>query len=72
MGRKGINPARNTSYPRDLVGYGRNPPDPQWPHGAVFALQFVINYDEGGENSRSPRRLFPRSSARLLGPGNGI
>ncbi|MGB7414976.1 MAG: hypothetical protein WA902_12280, partial [Thermosynechococcaceae cyanobacterium] len=37
-------------YPRDLVGYGRNPPDPKWPHQAKLALQFVINYEEGGEN----------------------
>jgi putative urate catabolism protein len=38
-------------YPRDLVGYGRTPPDPQWPGGARLALQFVLNYEEGGENS---------------------
>ncbi|MDI4635404.1 allantoinase PuuE [Pelomonas sp. V22] len=38
-------------YPRDLVGHGRNPPDPQWPGGARIALQFVLNYEEGGENS---------------------
>ncbi len=38
------------SYPRDLIGYGRNPPDPAWPGGARLALQFVINYEEGGEN----------------------
>lgn len=38
------------SYPRDLVGYGRNPPDPNWPDGARIAVQFVINYEEGGEN----------------------
>ncbi len=39
------------AYPRDMVGYGRNPPDPQWPGGAVLALQIVVNYEEGGENS---------------------
>jgi peptidoglycan/xylan/chitin deacetylase (PgdA/CDA1 family) len=39
------------SYPRDMVGYGRTPPDPRWPGGARVALQFVINYEEGGENS---------------------
>jgi putative urate catabolism protein len=39
------------SYPRDMVGYGRNPPDPDWPGGARLALQIVINYEEGGENS---------------------
>jgi putative urate catabolism protein len=38
-------------YPRDLIGYGRNPPHPQWPGGARVALQFVLNYEEGGENS---------------------
>jgi putative urate catabolism protein len=38
-------------YPRDLPGYGRNPPDPQWPGGAKLAVQFVINYEEGGESS---------------------
>jgi putative urate catabolism protein len=39
------------AYPRDLTGYGRDPPDPQWPGGAKVALQFVLNYEEGGENS---------------------
>jgi len=38
-------------YPRNLIGYGANPPDPQWPGGARLALQFVLNYEEGGENS---------------------
>jgi putative urate catabolism protein len=37
-------------YPRDLVGYGANPPDPRWPGRARVALQFVVNYEEGGEN----------------------
>jgi putative urate catabolism protein len=37
-------------YPRDLAGYGRTPPDPRWPGGAVIAVQFVLNYEEGGEN----------------------
>ncbi|MFO0606243.1 MAG: allantoinase PuuE [Polyangiales bacterium] len=38
-------------YPRDLRGYGRNPPHARWPGGARVALQFVLNYEEGGENS---------------------
>jgi len=38
------------AYPRDLRGYGRTPPDPRWPGGAAIAVQFVINYEEGGEN----------------------
>jgi len=36
-------------YPRDLIGYGRRPPHPQWQNQAKIALQFVINYEEGGE-----------------------
>jgi OHCU decarboxylase len=39
-----------SAYPRDLIGYGRNPADPRWPSGARIAVQFVINYEEGGEN----------------------
>ena len=38
-------------YPRDMVGYGPNPPHPQWPGGANIAVQFVLNYEEGAENS---------------------
>ncbi|MEO5671643.1 MAG: allantoinase PuuE [Ramlibacter sp.] len=38
-------------YPRDLAGYGRTPPHAQWPGNARIALQFVLNYEEGGENS---------------------
>jgi putative urate catabolism protein len=38
------------NYPRDLAGYGRNPPHAQWPGQARIALQFVLNYEEGGEN----------------------
>ena len=38
-------------YPRDLIGYGRNPPHPRWPGEARVALQFVLNYEEGAENS---------------------
>jgi putative urate catabolism protein len=37
-------------YPRDLIGYGRSPPKPRWPGEAHLAVQFVINYEEGGEN----------------------
>ena len=38
-------------YPRDLVGYGPTPPHAQWPGQARIAVQFVLNYEEGGENS---------------------
>jgi allantoinase len=36
---------------RDLIGYGPNPPDPKWPGGARIAVNFVLNYEEGSENS---------------------
>ena len=37
-------------YPRDLVGYGAEPPHPRWPHEAKIAVSIVVNYEEGGEN----------------------
>jgi putative urate catabolism protein len=40
-----------TPYPRDLIGYGANSPHPHWPGGARIAVQLVLNYEEGGENS---------------------
>jgi len=39
------------AYPRDLIGYGRNPPHARWPGEARIAVQFVLNYEEGGENA---------------------
>jgi hypothetical protein len=57
-------------YPRDLIGYGRNRPRPVWPGEARVAVQFVINYEEGGENCvlhgvgvSSTRRLLRLNSA---------
>ncbi len=44
-------PTAQPGYPRDLRGHGRHPPDPAWPGQARVALQFVLNYEEGGENS---------------------
>jgi putative urate catabolism protein len=38
-------------YPRDLRGYGRTPPNPRWPGNARVAVQFVVNFEEGGENN---------------------
>ena len=38
-------------YVRDMRGYGASPPDPRWPGGARICVQFVVNYEEGGENS---------------------
>jgi peptidoglycan/xylan/chitin deacetylase (PgdA/CDA1 family) len=39
------------SYPRDMRGYGRKPPTAQWPDNAAICVQFVVNYEEGGENN---------------------
>ena len=39
------------AYPRALVGYGRTPPQANWPGQARVAVQFVLNYEEGGENA---------------------
>lgn len=36
--------------PRDYVGYGRHAPTVRWPDNARIAVQFVLNYEEGGEN----------------------
>jgi len=38
------------NYPRDMIGYGQHVPDARWPDGARVAVQFVLNYEEGGEN----------------------
>ncbi|MBL8483400.1 MAG: polysaccharide deacetylase family protein, partial [Rhodocyclaceae bacterium] len=40
----------SADYPRDLIGYGPQPPHADWPGGARIAVQFVLNYEEGGEN----------------------
>ena len=41
----------SNDYPRDMIGYGATPPEANWPGSARLALSFVINYEEGGENS---------------------
>lgn len=40
-----------SDYPRDMIGYGSTPPIVSWPNGGKIAVQFVINYEEGGENN---------------------
>jgi putative urate catabolism protein len=42
--------APHMNYPRDMIGYGPNPPDARWPGNARLAVQFVLNYEEGSEN----------------------
>lgn len=51
-------------FPRDLVGYGRHPPNAQWPGGAKIAVSFVINYEEA---SLSIRSAIPGSADMDLG-----
>ena len=38
-------------YPRNMLGYGSNPPEVKWPNNSKIAVQFVLNYEEGAENS---------------------
>ncbi len=45
-----MNQRPDPHYPRDLRGYGRTPPHARWPGQARIAVQFVLNYEEGGEN----------------------
>ena len=63
----------NPPLPRDLVGYGRTPPKPRWPGEANIAVQFVINYEEGGENSNPAWRpgvgSLPIGNRRRRNPG---
>lgn len=40
-----------SNYPRDMTGYGKESIHPNWPNKAKIAVQFVLNYEEGGENS---------------------
>jgi len=40
-----------SDYPRDMIGYGANPPAADWPNGARLAVQCVLNYEEGAENT---------------------
>ncbi len=49
-------------YPRDLIGYGRTPPHANWPGKAKIAVQFVLNYEEGGENCVTAWGMQARSS----------
>ncbi|RZI58748.1 MAG: allantoinase PuuE [Rubrivivax sp.] len=46
-----MKPVVSPGYPRDLIGYGEFPPQAKWPGQARIAVQFVLNYEEGGENS---------------------
>ncbi len=52
---------------RDLIGYGRTPPDPQWPDGARVALNFVLNIEEGSEYSIENKDGFSEASLTEMG-----
>jgi hypothetical protein len=51
-------------FPRDMIGYGAEPPHAQWPEGARIALQFVINYEEGAGTRSSTAIRRPRRFCR--------
>ena len=55
-------------YSRDLIGYGGNPPDPQWPGGARLALNFVLNVEEGSEPSFDDGDGFSETALTETGP----
>ncbi|KAF8972563.1 chitin deacetylase [Flammula alnicola] len=62
-------PISLTNYPpRDFAGYGRFPPNPKWPNGAKIAVNFVINYEEGGENSLDNGDAQAESNLQETGP----
>ena len=50
IGQKLIDSIQNSAYSRDLIGYKGTPPRVIWPNQAKIAVQFVLNYEEGGEN----------------------
>jgi allantoinase len=49
--REDVSLAELSNYPRDMVGYGRNPPHPKWPGGARIAIQLALNYEGGSESN---------------------
>jgi allantoinase len=58
----------STNYPRDMVGYGGNPPDPGWPKGARLAVNFVMNFEEGSEPSFADGDGYTEASLTETGP----
>ena len=65
-----------TTYARDMKGYGRAIPDPKWPDGARVAVQFVLNYEEGGENNilhgdAASEAFLSEIVGAAAGPGQG-
>jgi putative urate catabolism protein len=63
-----------TPYPRNLVGYGKTPPQAAWPNGARIAVQIVMNYEEGSEYSipdgdETSEMYLTEVPGATLGPG---
>ena len=54
--------------PRDFRGYGRSPPNPNWPNGAKIAVNFVINYEEGGEHTLDNGDAHAETMLQEVGP----
>lgn len=54
--------------PRDFLGYGRNPPNPNWPNSAKIAVNFVINYEEGGESTLDNGDAQGETNLQEVGP----
>ena len=61
----------NPHDPREMVGYGPNPPHPQWPNNARIAVSFVLNYEEGGENLTLNGDQYAEQYLTEYGPANG-
>ncbi|KAF9556328.1 glycoside hydrolase/deacetylase [Agrocybe pediades] len=62
-----------TNYaPRDFKGYGRTPPNPNWPNGAKIAVNFVINYEEGGENTLDNGDAQGETMLQEVGPKSAL
>ncbi|PCH36112.1 carbohydrate esterase family 4 protein [Wolfiporia cocos MD-104 SS10] len=55
--------------PRDLVGYGPNPPDPKWPKNAKIAVNIVMNYEEGSEATPLNGDELTVTVGSEIGPG---
>ncbi|PRP81786.1 hypothetical protein PROFUN_10775 [Planoprotostelium fungivorum] len=57
---------------RDIIGYGNNPPHPRWPGNARLALSFVLNYEEGGENTPLNGDTYFEQFLTEGGAANGV
>jgi len=56
----------SSDYPRDLLGYGQHTPNASWPNKAAIAVQFVINVEEGGENTSTSKKAVKTVSCTAM------